>query len=223
MVLVDLNDDHGQSLAKALGSKASFCKTDVSDPAAVQAAFDHAATLGEVRVAVSCAGVGWAARVLGKDGSPHKFELFRQIVDINLMGTFNMLRSAAAVMAKNELVEGERGVIVNTASVAAFEGQVGQLAYAASKGAVAAMTLPAARDLASQAIRVMTIAPGTFDTPMLAGLPERVRESLAGGIPFPPRLGNPAEYAELAFHIAQNHYLNGEVIRCDGALRMPPK
>jgi NAD(P)-dependent dehydrogenase (short-subunit alcohol dehydrogenase family) len=175
-------------------------------------------------VAVSCAGIGPAARVVGRDGSPHDLDLYRKVIEVNLIGTFNVLRLAAAAMAKNQPNDdGERGVVVSTASVAAFDGQIGQSAYASSKGGVVGLTLPAARDLAKVGVRVMTIAPGTFDTPLLAGLPESVRESLGAGIPFPQRLGRPAEYARLVEEIVRNPYLNGEVIRLDGALRMPPK
>jgi NAD(P)-dependent dehydrogenase (short-subunit alcohol dehydrogenase family) len=173
---------------------------------------------------VSCAGVGWAARTVGKDGTPHDLELFKTAVGINLIGTFNVLRLAAAAMSKLEpLEDGERGVIVNTASVAAYDGQIGQAAYAASKAGVVGLTLPVARDLAAIGVRVLTIAPGTFDTPMLAMLPEPARQALAAGIPFPRRLGRPDDFAALVEHLARNAYLNGETIRLDGALRMPPK
>jgi NAD(P)-dependent dehydrogenase (short-subunit alcohol dehydrogenase family) len=184
----------------------------------------RAVARGPLRLAVNCAGVGWAARTLNKEGAPHDLELFRTVIGINLVGTFNVLRLAAAAMARGEAQEdGERGVIVNTASVAAFDGQIGQVAYAASKAGVVGMTLPVARDLAVAGIRVMTIAPGTFDTPMLGTLSEPIRQGLAANIPFPRRLGAPAEYAALVEHIARNRYLNGEIIRLDGALRMPPK
>jgi NAD(P)-dependent dehydrogenase (short-subunit alcohol dehydrogenase family) len=180
--------------------------------------------MGPLRVAVSCAGVGWAARTVDKEGKPHDLALFQKVIAVNLVGTFNVLRLAAAAMsAAPARDDGERGVVINTASVAAYDGQIGQVAYAASKGGVVAMTLPAARDLSKAGIRVCTIAPGTFDTPMLAMLPEAARAALAAGIPFPGRLGDPAEYARLVHHIVENRYLNGEVIRLDGALRMPPK
>lgn len=220
-VIVDMNAEKGEALAKELG--AVFVKTDVSKAEDVQAAVDAAKGLAPLRVAVSCAGVGWAARTLKKDGTPHDYDLFKKVIEVNLVGTFNVLRLAASAMSTNESVGGERGVIVNTASIAAFDGQIGQAAYAASKGGVVGMTLPVARDLAPLGIRVMTIAPGTFDTPMLAGLPDEVRAALAAGIPNPARLGDPAEYAALVAHIVENGYLNAEVIRLDGALRMPPK
>ncbi|MFP4235877.1 MAG: SDR family NAD(P)-dependent oxidoreductase, partial [Nitriliruptoraceae bacterium] len=195
---------------------------DVADAAELAAAVDVASALGELRVAVSCAGVGWASRILTREG-PHDLELFHRIVTINLTGSFNLLRLAAAAMSELEPLDGDRGLIVNTASIAAFDGQIGQVAYAASKGGVAAMTLPAARDLARHRIRVMTIAPGTFDTPMLAGVSEEVRTALAEQIPHPARLGDPAEYGLLVEQLVAHPYLNGEVIRLDGALRMAPR
>ncbi|MEO0323462.1 MAG: 3-hydroxyacyl-CoA dehydrogenase [Myxococcota bacterium] len=222
-VIVDLAEDKGEALAEELGAGVVFRKTDVHDEAQVRAAVEAAKALGTLRVAVSCAGIGWAARTLKRDGTPHPLELFQQIIDVNLVGTFNVLRLAASAMSAAEAVDGERGVVINTASIAAYDGQIGQAAYAASKGGVVGMTLPVARDLAKAGVRVCTIAPGTFDTPMLASLPEDVRAALAAGIPNPSRLGNPAEYAALAVHIVENGYLNGEVVRLDGALRMPPK
>jgi NAD(P)-dependent dehydrogenase (short-subunit alcohol dehydrogenase family) len=178
---------------------------------------------GELRFAVQCAGIGWAERVVGKEGAA-KLQPFETVVRVNLIGTFNVLRLAAAAMAQNEPDEdGERGAVVMTASIAAFDGQIGQTAYSASKGGIVSLTLPAARDLARRGIRVCTIAPGTFDTPLLAALPEESRQALAEQIPFPSRLGRPEEFAELACHIAQNGMLNGEVIRLDGSLRMPPR
>ena len=222
-VIVDMNEERGAAVAAELGDGVVFVKTDVSDEAQVQAAVDAARELGDLRIAVNCAGVGWAARTLKRDGTPHDYDLFKKVVTINLVGSFNVLRLAASAMSANDPIDGERGVIINTASVAAFDGQIGQAAYSASKGGIVGMTLPVARDLAKSLIRVMTIAPGTFDTPMLAGLPENVREALAAGIPNPARLGDPAEYAALAKHIVENGYLNGEGIRIDGALRMPPK
>ncbi|MEM7609761.1 MAG: SDR family NAD(P)-dependent oxidoreductase [Myxococcota bacterium] len=227
-IIVDMNDERGEALANELGDAARFIKADVSDADQVGAAVDAAKELGELRVAVNCAGVGWAARTLKRDGTPHDYDLFKKVIQVNLVGTYNVLRLAASAMSTyeplpNDNGAAERGVIINTASIAAFDGQIGQAAYAASKGGVVGMTLPAARDLAKVAIRVMTIAPGTFDTPMLAGLPEEVRTALAAGIPNPARLGAPVEYAALAAHIVANGYLNGEVIRLDGALRMPPK
>ncbi len=223
-VIVDQNGDKGAALAAELGDAVRFVRADVTNAEQVAAAVDAASALGELRVAVSCAGVGWAARTVGKDGSAHDLELFKTVVNINLTGTFNVLRLAAAAMAKlAPLDDNERGVIVNTASVAAFDGQIGQVAYAASKAGVVGLTLPAARDLSAVGVRVLTIAPGTFDTPMLAMLPEPARQALAAGIPFPRRLGKPDDYAALVEHIARNPYLNGETIRLDGALRMPPK
>jgi NAD(P)-dependent dehydrogenase (short-subunit alcohol dehydrogenase family) len=189
----------------------------------VAAAIDVARGLGPLRIAVNCAGVGWAARTIKKDGAPHDLDLFRKIIEINLIGSFNVLRLAASAMSANEAVGGERGVIINTASIAAFDGQIGQAGYAASKGGVVGMTLPIARDLAAVGIRVMTIAPGTFNTPMVQGMPEEVQKALAATIPNPSRLGDPAEYAALVRHIVENAYLNGEVIRIDGALRMAPR
>ena len=224
VVIVDRDDKRGPALEKELGERARFVKADVTSPDDVQKAVEAAAALGGLRIAVNCAGVGWAARTLNKEGQPHDLELFKTVIGINLVGTFNVLRLAAAGMARLEPREdGERGVIVNTASVAAFDGQIGQAAYSASKGGVVGMTLPIARDLSAVGIRVCTIAPGTMDTPMLAQLPEAARQALAAGIPFPKRLGSPDDYAALAEHIAVNRYLNGEVIRLDGALRMPPK
>ncbi len=202
-----------------------FVETDVTDEASVRAAI--ATTLedfGGLHGAINCAGVASAEKTLGRQG-PHSLESFTKVVQVNLVGTFNVVRLAAEAMAKNEPAgaDGERGVIVNTASVAAFDGQVGQVAYAASKGGVVAMTLPVARDLASLGIRVMAIAPGIFDTPMMAGLPEAARESLGKQVPFPSRLGRPEEYAALVRHIIENEMLNGEVIRLDGAIRMAPR
>ena len=223
-VIADRDVERGEALAKELGDAARFVATDVSDEKSVAAAVDAATGLGTLRVAVSCAGVGWAARLVNKEGEPHTLDLFQKIIGVNLVGTFNVTRLASAAMMKNAADDdAQRGVIVNTASVAAFDGQIGLVAYAASKGGVAAMTLPAARDLSKAGIRVVTIAPGTFDTPMLAGLPEKARESLAAAIPNPSRLGKPAEYAALVQHIVENAYLNGEVIRLDGALRMAPR
>ena len=224
VVIVDRDDKRGPALEKELGERARFVKCDVTSPDEVQGAVDAAGKLGGLRVAVCCAGVGWAARTINKEGQPHDLELFKTVIGINLVGTFNVLRLAAAAMAKlDALDDGERGVCINTASVAAYDGQIGQAAYSASKGGVVAMTLPVARDLSAAGIRVMTIAPGTMDTPMLAQLPEAARQALAAGIPFPKRLGAPDDYAMLAEQIVVNRYLNGEVIRLDGALRMPPK
>ena len=222
VLIVDRDEARGTALATELGQ--TFAKADVTEPAQVSAAVDQAAALGALRVAVSCAGVGWAARTLDKTGKPHDLDLFKTVIGINLVGTFNVLRLAAAAIAKTEPLEhGERGVIVNTASVAAFDGQIGQIAYAASKAGVAGMTLPAARDLAPAGIRVVTIAPGIFDTPMLGALPEDKRAALAQDVVFPKRLGDPAEYGTLVAAIVETGYLNGETIRLDGSLRMPPK
>jgi NAD(P)-dependent dehydrogenase (short-subunit alcohol dehydrogenase family) len=224
VIIVDRDDKRGPALATELGERARFVKTDVTSADDVQAAVNAANELGGLRIAVSCAGVGWAARTINKEGQAHDLELFKTVVGINLVGTFNVARLAAAAMAKQPpLTDGERGVIVNTASVAAFDGQIGQAAYSASKGGVVGMTLPIARDLSAVGVRVMTIAPGTMDTPMLAQLPPEARQALAAGIPFPKRLGAPDDYAQLVQQIVENGYLNGEVIRLDGALRMPPK
>jgi NAD(P)-dependent dehydrogenase (short-subunit alcohol dehydrogenase family) len=224
VVIADRDDKKGEALAAELGSACRFARTDVSSPEQVDAAISAAQELGALRAAISCAGVGWVQRTVNKDGAAHDLELFRKVVEINLVGTFNVMRLAAAAMARNQPQRhGERGVIINTASIAAFDGQIGQVAYAASKAAVAGMTLPAARDLSKAGIRVLTIAPGTFDTPMLGQLPEETRAALAAGIPFPSRLGSPDEYGQLALHMIENAYLNGETVRLDGALRMPPK
>ena len=200
-----------------------FVKTDVTDESSVRAAVNAALEVGDLRGAINCAGVASAEKVLGREG-PHSLDSFAKVVQVNLIGTFNVVRLAAEAMVSSDPSEsGERGVIVNTASVAAFDGQIGQVAYAASKGGVVAMTLPVARELAGSGIRVMTIAPGIFDTPMMAGLPEEARDSLGRQVPFPPRLGRPKEYAELVKHIIENEMLNGEVIRLDGAIRMAPR
>ena len=220
VVIVDQNE-RGTELAKELG--ATFVKADVTDAAQVEAAVAQASALGPLRVVVQCAGVGWASRTLDKTGKPHDLELFQKVIAINLVGHFNVLRLAASAMSKTDAVDGERGVIVMTASVAAYDGQIGQIAYAASKAGVVGMTLPAARDLAPAGIRVVTIAPGIFDTPMLGGLSEEVRAALSRDVVFPKRLGSPAEYASLVAAIVDTGYLNGETIRLDGALRMPPK
>ena len=222
VVLVDLPSSPGQRAAEDLGGDAVFVPTDVTDERSVQAAVDRAAALGPLRVAVNCAGVGTPGRVLGKAG-PLPLEAFARVVTVNLVGSFNVIRLAAAAMAGTDAVDGERGVIVNTASAAAFDGQSGQAAYSASKGGIVGMTLPLARDLADKLIRVMTIAPGLFDTPMLQGLPEPARQSLGAQVPMPSRLGDPSEYAALVRHICENPMLNGEVIRLDGAIRMAPR
>jgi NAD(P)-dependent dehydrogenase (short-subunit alcohol dehydrogenase family) len=221
VVIVDRDEAKGAELAKELG--AGFAKADVTDAAQIEAAIAQASAIGPLRIAVSCAGVGWASRTLDKTGKPHDLDLFKTVIGVNLVGTFNVLRLTAAAISKTDPIDGERGVIVNTASVAAFDGQIGQIAYAASKAGVAGMTLPAARDLAPAQIRVITIAPGIFDTPMLGALPEDKRAALAADVVFPKRLGNPAEYGALVAAIVENGYLNAETIRLDGALRMPPK
>jgi NAD(P)-dependent dehydrogenase (short-subunit alcohol dehydrogenase family) len=218
VTVADLNEERGAALADELGG--AFAQADVTDEAQVQAAVDSVEGL---RLAVSCAGIGWAERTVGKSGAA-SLQPFETVIRVNLIGTFNVLRLSAAAMSAGEPdAEGERGAVVMTASVAAFDGQIGQTAYSASKGGVVGMTLPAARDLARQGIRVCTIAPGLFDTPLLAGLPEEARQALGAQVPFPPRLGRPDEYARLACHIAENTMLNGEVIRLDGAIRMAPK
>jgi NAD(P)-dependent dehydrogenase (short-subunit alcohol dehydrogenase family) len=224
VVLADLNDAAGQALAAELGAGARFARTDVTDETSTRAAIDAALdAFGSLQGAVNCAGIGIAERTIGRDG-PHPLDAFARVVRVNLIGTFNVIRLAAQAIARGEPnADGERGVIINTASVAAFEGQIGQAAYSASKGGVVGMTLPIARDLARSGIRVATIAPGIFDTPMLAGLPEPARVSLGQQVPFPPRLGQPAEYAALARHIVENAMLNGVVIRLDGAIRMAPR
>ncbi len=223
-LIVDRDEAKGQALAAELGASAAFAKADVTDAAQIEAAIEAAKALGTLRIAVSCAGVGWASRTLDKTGKPHDLDLFKTVIGINLVGTFNVLRLAASAISKAEpLANNERGVIVNTASVAAFDGQIGQIAYAASKAGVAGMTLPAARDLAPAGIRVVTIAPGIFDTPMLGQLSEEVRAALSKDVVFPKRLGDPAEYGAMVAAIVESGYLNGETIRLDGALRMPPK
>jgi NAD(P)-dependent dehydrogenase (short-subunit alcohol dehydrogenase family) len=222
VTIADINGPAAEAVAARLGGIGVAC--DVADAASAEAAFAAGrAAHGPVRVLVNCAGVGTAGRIVGRDG-PLALDAFERVVRINLIGTFNMLRLAAAEMsAADPLEESERGVIINTASIAGYEGQIGQPAYAASKGGVIGLTLPAARELARSGVRVVTIAPGLFHTPMVDGLPAEVQASLGAGIPYPPRLGHPTEYAELVGHIVQNRFLNGEVIRLDGALRMPPR
>lgn len=224
VVLADLPSSDGTAVAHELGDRAAFAPTDVTSESDVTAALDSASGLGELRVVVNCAGIGTAARTLGKAG-PFPLADFARTVQVNLIGTFNVIRLAAERMAAQDPAAGgeERGVIVNTASVAAYEGQIGQAAYSASKGGVVGLTLPVARDLASHRIRVVTIAPGLFETPMLASLPEEAKVSLGAQVPHPSRLGRPAEYAALVQHIAENPMLNGEVIRLDGAIRMQPR
>jgi NAD(P)-dependent dehydrogenase (short-subunit alcohol dehydrogenase family) len=221
VIIADVNAATGEVLAAELGERVRFAQTDVTDEGSVQQAVTLAReTFGGLHGAINCAGIAIAERVLGKNG-PHPLGSFSKVVQVNLIGTFNVIRLAAAAMVENTPnAEGERGVIINTASVAAFDGQIGQAAYAASKGGVVGMTLPIARDLARNGIRVMTIAPGIFDTPMLAALPEPARQSLGQQVPFPPRLGRPDEYAMLARHMVENAMLNGEVVRLDGGIRM---
>lgn len=220
VVILDLPTSAGAETAADMGG--IFVPADVRSEMEVEAAIDRAAELGDLRVAVNCAGIGGAQRIVGRDG-PMPLEHFKRIVDINLIGTFNVLRLAAARMTKQEPVDGERGVIINTASIAAYEGQIGQAPYAASKAGIVGLTIVAARDLASLLIRVATIAPGTFDTPLLGRLPDEQRQALAEAIPHPRRLGQPNEYAALAAHIVENQMINGETIRLDGALRMSPR
>ena len=224
VALADVDEEAGEQMASQIGSGAEFVRTDVTDEESVQDALDSVVEIfGSLNGVVNCAGIGPAAKVVGKKGV-HDLGLFTKTVEINLVGTFNVIRFAAVRLAENELGEdGERGVIINTASVAAYDGQIGQAAYAASKGGVVALTLPVARELASCGIRVVTIAPGIFETPMLAALPEDAKDSLGKQVPFPPRLGRPEEYAALAKHIVENQMLNGEVIRLDGAIRMAPR
>lgn len=223
-VILDVSEERAAKLVSELGDSAIFVKTDVTDEASVQAAVDRASdAFGGVHIAVNCAGIGIAQKVLGKQG-PHALDSFTRVIQVNLIGTFNVIRLAAAKMAANTPnEEGERGVIISTASVAAFEGQIGQVAYSASKGGVVGMTLPIARELASYGIRVMTIAPGLFETPMFDSLPESVRKALGAMTPFPSRLGYPGEYALLARSIIENPMLNGSTIRLDGAIRMQPR
>lgn len=224
VIIADINADRGQSLAAELGANAGFAKTNVANEEDAQQAVKQAVdSFGRLNILINCAGIGAAKRVLGKEG-PMALAHFARTIEVNLIGTFNMIRLAAVALAQTEPnAGGERGVIINTASVAAFDGQIGQAAYSASKGGIVGMTLPIAREFARQGIRVMTIAPGLFDTPLLAGLPEAARISLSSQVPFPSRLGQPAEYAALAQHIIENEMLNGEVIRLDGAIRMAPQ
>lgn len=224
VLIADVNKAAGEALAKELGADARFAECDVSSEASARATVDLAVgTFGNLNGLVNCAGIAIGEKTVGKEG-PHRLETFARVININLVGTFNMIRLAAAAMGNGQPnAAGERGVIVCTASVAAFDGQIGQAAYSASKGGVVGMTLPIARDLSRLGIRVMTIAPGIFETPMLLGMPPEVQEALGKMVPFPSRLGKPAEYAALVLHIMQNEMLNGEVIRLDGAIRMQPK
>ena len=222
VVILDLPGSPGQAVADKLGDRVRFSPGDVTDEASVVNALDLATGLGPLRVAVNCAGTGNAAKTLGKKG-PFPLADFTRVININLIGTFNVIRLAAERIAATDPIEGERGVIINTASVAAFDGPIGQAAYSASKAGIVGMTLPIARDLAGLMIRVMTIAPGLFDTPLLAGLPEAAKASLGTQVPHPARLGDPVEYGALVAHIVANPMLNGEVIRLDGAIRMAPR
>ncbi len=224
IVIADLNDERGHLVVNELSDTARFVKTDVSSEKDMETVVETAlSAFGGVHILVNCAGIGLAMRTVGKEGA-HPLEWFAKVIQVNLIGTFNAIRLVAAAMQKNTPNnEGERGVIINTASVAAYDGQIGQAAYSASKGGIVGMTLPIARDLSRDGIRVMTIAPGLFDTPLLAALPEPARISLGQQVPFPSRLGNPAEYAQLAHSIVENPMLNGETIRLDGAIRMSPK
>jgi NAD(P)-dependent dehydrogenase (short-subunit alcohol dehydrogenase family) len=222
VVIADLQDEAGRHVADEIDG--TYLHADVTAAEQVQAVVDVAVERGDLRVLVGCAGIGPPSRTINRAGEPMDLELFSKIVEINLIGTFNAIRLAASAMARTEsLASGQRGIIINTASVAAFDGQIGQAAYSASKGGIVGMTLPVARDLAVVGIRVNTIAPGIIDTPLLAGLPEPARESLAAQVLFPKRLGRPDEYADLAYHLIRNDYLNGETIRLDGGIRMQPK
>jgi NAD(P)-dependent dehydrogenase (short-subunit alcohol dehydrogenase family) len=224
VVMMDLNEEKGKAMEDELGESVKFMKTNVASPDDVSAAIAAAEAMAPLRIAVNCAGIGSIGRTINRDGTAHDLDVFKKTIEVNLIGTFNVIRLAAAAMSKNEPLEAkERGVIINTASVAAYEGQIGQAAYSASKGGVVGMTLPIARDLAVAGIRVLTIAPGTFDTPMLGMLPEEIRQAIANGIPFPKLLGDPAQYAHLVEHMVQNSYMNGETVRIDGALRLAPK
>jgi NAD(P)-dependent dehydrogenase (short-subunit alcohol dehydrogenase family) len=223
VTIADIQEDKGEALALELGDRATFVRTDVTDEASVQAAVDASHAEVPLRVTVNCAGTGWPQQTFHHKKGAHPIEPFDRVLKINLYGTFNAIRLSAAAIAENEPDEnGERGVLISTASVAAFEGQIGQVSYSASKGAIVGMTLPVARDLARYGIRNNTIAPGLFDTPLLASLPEDARESLGRQVPFPPRLGRPEEYAQLVQSIIENPVLNGETIRLDGAIRMGP-
>ena len=224
VVVLDLPSSDGETVAKEMGDRARFAPADVTNEGEVRAAVELAAEeFGGLHISISCAGVGFPGRVLTREGKANDLERYEFVVRVNLIGSFNVLRLAAEQMASQEPDGEERGVIINTASIAAFDGQIGQAAYSSSKGGIAGMTLPVARDLAGKLIRCVAIAPGTFDTPMLAGLPEEARGKLASAIPHPQRLGRPEEYASLAVHIVENPMLNGEVVRLDGALRMPPR
>lgn len=224
VILADINEQAGQNTQASLGSSAVFVRADITEPADVSRALDQAQTsFGCINGAINCAGIAIAAKTVGRNG-PHDLNAFEKVIRINLIGSFNVIRLTAERLIENSPTEGgERGVIINTASVAAYDGQIGQAAYSASKGGIVGMTLPIARDLSKHGIRVMTIAPGIFDTPLLAGLPEKARISLGEQVPFPSRLGDPSEFGALAQHIIENPMLNGEVIRLDGAIRMAPR
>jgi NAD(P)-dependent dehydrogenase (short-subunit alcohol dehydrogenase family) len=222
VLIADRDVAKGEAVAKELGGL--FAQADITDEEQMTAAVAAAVEMAPLRVCIHCAGVGWVERTVNRDGTPHNLDTFRKIIDIDLIGTFNVMRLAAAAMSKNEAgVDGERGVIVTTASVAAFDGQIGQAAYAAAKGGMVALTLTAARDLSAVGIRVNTIAPGLIDTPLLGGLPDEAREKLAQSVLFPKRLGVPDDFASLAMELVRNRYVNGEVIRMDAGIRMPPK
>jgi NAD(P)-dependent dehydrogenase (short-subunit alcohol dehydrogenase family) len=224
VTIFDRDEAKARALVDELGGPTSSVAGDVGDAEAVARAVEQAAATATLRINVNCAGIAWVQRTLGRQGEPHDLEVFKTVISVNLIGTFNVMRLAAAAIAKSEpLSDGERGVVVNTASVAAFEGQIGQIAYAASKGGIAGMTIPAARDLSVVGIRVNTIAPGIMDTPLLGLLPEDNTRALGQGVLFPKRLGTPAEFAQLVVAIIENGYLNGETFRLDGGLRMPPK
>ncbi len=223
VVIADLESSAGLDVAAELGEAVDFVAADVTSEDGMNAVFDAAETHGPLRILVHCAGIGGPVRLVEKDGSPGSLEKYTQVITVNLIGSFNVLRLAAARMATNEPLDGDRGVAILTASVAAFEGQIGQIPYASSKAGIVGMTIVAARDLSRRAIRVCTIAPGTFDTPLLARLPDEVKGSLAAAVPHPSRLGKPDEFAQLAQHIVENPVLNGETIRLDGAIRMPPR
>lgn len=222
--IFDRDEERAGAVAAEVGQGAGHVAGDVGDEEAVRRAVSRAAAAGELRIVVNCAGIAWAQRTIDREGNPHDLDAFKAVVEVNLVGTFNVMRIAAGEMARcSPLESGERGVIVNTASVAAFEGQIGQISYSASKGGIVSMTVPAARDLAPAGIRVNAIAPGIMDTPMLGLLPDEAREALGAGVLFPKRLGMPEEYARLVLSIVENPYLNGETIRLDGGLRMPPR
>ncbi len=224
VVIMDRDGGKAESVAASLGAGHLGVGGDVTKPDTIKAALERATQAGTLRAVVNTAGIGWAKRTLSRDGTPHDLDSFKMVVDINLIGTFNVLSLGASAMAGNEpSATGERGVVINTASIAAYDGQIGQIAYAASKGGVVGITLPAARDLAKVGIRVVTVAPGLFNTPLLAMLPEAAREALVANIPFPHRLGEPDEFAHLCQTIVENEYLNGETLRIDATLRMPPK